>query len=165
MKFENELKINSIICHYNHKKYWRMRFKLYDEKLGRIKRKYYMLRLKKMEAYNCASLGVREKGGSVFCGEPHLPHGIRGIFISDYVKIGENATIFQQVTIGLKDYNHGLDQVPVIGDNVTIGAGAKVIGPIRIGNNVSIGANAVVTKDIPDNAVVVGNPGIIKKYK
>ena len=48
---------------------------------------------------------------------------------------------------------------PQLGDNVYIGPGAKIIGAIRIGNNVAIGANCVVTKDIPDNAVVVGIPG------
>ena len=89
----------------------------------------------------------------------------KGIFISDYVHVGKGATLFQQVTIGIKDYDHGLDKVPTLADNVTVGAGAKVLGPIKIGNNVTIGANAVVTKDIPDNAVVVGNPGKIIKYK
>lgn len=48
---------------------------------------------------------------------------------------------------------------PTVGDYVTIGAGAKLIGPIHIGNRVTIGANAVVTKDVPDGATVVGNPG------
>ena len=52
-----------------------------------------------------------------------------------------------------------------IGDNVVIGAGAKIIGNIKIGNNVTIGANSVVTKDIPSNAVVGGNPGKIISYK
>ncbi len=165
MKFENELKINSLVSHYNHKKYWKMRTRLYDKRLGKIKRKYYMFRIKRMEAFNCASLGARENGGSFFKEAPHVPHGIKGIFISDYVHIGKGATLFQQVTIGIKDYDHGLDKVPTLGDNVTVGAGAKVLGPIKIGNNVTIGANAVVTKDMPDNAVVVGNPGKIIKYK
>lgn len=165
MKFENELRINSKISHYNHKKYWKMRFRLHDENIGKIRRKYYMFRIKKMEAFNCSSLGARENGGSFFKEAPHVPHGIRGIFVSDYVKVGKGCTLFQQVTIGIKDYEHGLDKVPTIGNNVTIGAGAKVLGPIKVGDNVSIGANAVVTKDVPDNAVVVGNPGQIIKYK
>ena len=165
MKFKTEIKINSHISHYNHEKYWKMKERLLSGKIGKIKKYIYVYKMKKMEAFNCASLGTRENGGSFFEEVPHFPHGIKGIFISDYVHFGKQATIFQQVTVGLKDYEHGLDKVPKIGDNVIIGAGAKVLGPINIGNNVTIGANAVVTKDIPDNAVVVGNPGKIIKYK
>ena len=55
----------------------------------------------------------------------------------------------------------GVEKVPHIGDNVFIGAGAKILGDIKIGNNVKIGANAVVTKDVPDNCTVVGNPAVI----
>ena len=51
--------------------------------------------------------------------------------------------------------------IPIIGDNVFVGVGAVVVGKIKIGNNVQIGANAVVTKDVPDNAIVVGNPAYI----
>ena len=54
---------------------------------------------------------------------------------------------------------------PVIGDNVFIGTGAKIIGNITIGNNVLIGANAVVTKDVPDNCTVIGNPMIMFETK
>ena len=70
--------------------------------------------------------------------------------------IGSGCTIFHQVTIGsnlLEDTRH--PGAPVIGDNVYIGAGAKIIGGIKIGNNVRIGANCVVVTDIPDNATVV----------
>jgi len=155
------LKINSILSHYNHEKYWKMKFKMRDGKVGKIKSYIYAYKMKRMEAYNCAALGTRPGGGSYFKGMPHLPHGIKGIFVSDYVRIGEKCTIFHQVTIGIKDYDHGLDKVPIIGDNVIIGAGAKVLGPIKIGDNVKIGANAVVTKDVPSGATVVGNPGQI----
>lgn len=55
--------------------------------------------------------------------------------------------------------------VPTIGDNVTIYAGAKVIGNIKIGNNVTIGANSVVTNNVPDNAIVAGAPAKILRYK
>lgn len=64
--------------------------------------------------------------------------------------VGKNAVIWQQVTIGSSGGG-----TPWIGDNCQIGAGAKVLGGIRIGNNVTIGANAVVTKDVPDNCTVV----------
>lgn len=72
--------------------------------------------------------------------------------------IGSNCTLRQGVTIGNRKSQH---DVPVIGDNVDIGAGAKILGDIVIGNNVSIGANAVVLKDIPDNSVAVGVPAKI----
>lgn len=85
-----------------------------------------------------------------------FPHGITGIFVSHGAIIGENCTIFQQVTIGSNTiYDHPKNGAPHIGNNVYIGAGAKIIGNCRIGDNVRIGANCVVFNDIPDNATVV----------
>jgi len=75
-------------------------------------------------------------------------------------KIGKNCSIGQGVTIGSKGAGKS-NGWPTLGDNVYIGAGAKIIGNIVIGNNVSIGANAVVTKDIPDNCTAVGIPAKI----
>ena len=72
--------------------------------------------------------------------------------------IGRNCMIGQGVTIGGKS---GWYEVPVIGDNVHIHAGAKIIGPVRIGDNVEIGANCVVVKDVPSNCVVAGIPAQI----
>ena len=72
--------------------------------------------------------------------------------------VGKNCMIGQGVTIGGKS---GWYEVPVIGDNVIINAGAKVIGPVRIGDNVEIGANSVVVKDVPSNCVVAGIPARI----
>lgn len=79
------------------------------------------------------------------------------IVISPAAVIGNNCNISQGVTIGVAGTGEKRG-APVIGDNVYIGAGAKVIGKVTIGNNAAIGANAVVTKDVPDNAVVVGIP-------
>ncbi|GFZ31230.1 hypothetical protein CSC2_17560 [Clostridium zeae] len=85
-----------------------------------------------------------------------------GIILSEFAKIGDNCTIFHQVTIGMNEGNRKInDGVPQIGNNVYIGCGAKIIGGITIGDNVKIGANAVVTKNIPSNCTVVGNPAII----
>ena len=70
--------------------------------------------------------------------------------------IGRNCTILHNVTIGKTHKG-----VPMIGDNVTIGANSVIIGPIYVGNNVTIGAGSVVVKDIPDNVCVAGNPGRI----
>ena len=81
-----------------------------------------------------------------------------GVVVHPQVVIGKNCNISHQVTLGIA--NRGVRKgCPVIGDNVYIGPGAKVIGNIQIGNNVAIGANCVVTKDVPDNSVAVGVPG------
>lgn len=86
-----------------------------------------------------------------------------GITISAKAKIGKNCNISQLVTIGVS--GQGEKQgAPTIGDNVYIGPGAKLFGKIKIGNNVKIGANAVVHKDVPDNAIVVMDPGFSILY-
>lgn len=72
--------------------------------------------------------------------------------------VGNDCTIGTCVTIGGKS---GWYEVPIIGDNVQISSGVKILGPVRIGSNVVIGANAVVTKDVPDNCVVAGIPARI----
>ena len=82
-----------------------------------------------------------------------LPHGLHGVFISRYAQIGENCCIYQNVTIGEIDR-----KAPVIGNNCLIGAGAVIIGDIRIGDNVKIGAGAVVNTNVPDNYTVVSQP-------
>lgn len=82
-----------------------------------------------------------------------------GIFIHGSSRIGARCSIGQGVTIGTLGL--GKRGAPVIGDNVFIGAGAKVLGKITVGNNVKIGANAVVLKDVPDEATVVGIPARI----
>ncbi|MGA3394046.1 serine acetyltransferase [Lactiplantibacillus pentosus] len=83
-----------------------------------------------------------------------------GIIINGGVIIGENLILRHQVTIGNKGTN--LD-CPEIGDNVSIGAGAKIIGNIKIPSNSSIGANAVVTKTFDSPGILVGIPAILKK--
>lgn len=90
---------------------------------------------------------------------PGLKIGHYGnVVVNGRTRIGKNCEIQMGVNIGIHK-----GEVPVIGDNVYIGPGAKIFGGIRIGNNVSIGANAVINKDIPDNCVVVGVPGEIIK--
>ena len=88
-------------------------------------------------------------------------HGL-GCVINGKTVIGRNCNVFQNVTIGSR-WKDGECQgeSPVIGDNVLIGAGAVILGDIKVGNNVRIGANAVVIKDVPDNCTVVGNPASI----
>jgi serine O-acetyltransferase len=87
-----------------------------------------------------------------------------GIVIHGNAKIGNDCIIRHGVTIGNKNLDCPMD-APVIGNNVNIGAGAKIFGSVEIGNDVDIGANAVVINDIPDNAVAVGIPAKVIKIK
>lgn len=111
----------------------------------------------------CADIPLEAKIGENLT----LPHGPNGIFISRGALIGKNCVIFQQVTIGsntLKDSKK--KGAPVIGDNVYIGAGAKIIGNVVVGNNCRIGANAVVANDVPDNStIVLQHPRVIEKIE
>ncbi len=86
-----------------------------------------------------------------------------GIILHSEVEMGENCSIGSGVIIGTRGL--GVTGVPVIGNSVYVGTGAKILGGIRIGNNVRIGANAVVLKDILDNCTVVGVPGRIMEKK
>lgn len=79
-----------------------------------------------------------------------------GVVINGDATVKKDVIIRQQVTIGNKGINDS--RCPVINENVEIGAGAKIIGPIHIGKNSKIGANAVVTKSFPENSVLVGVP-------
>lgn len=83
-----------------------------------------------------------------------------GIVISGYAKFGDNCRIRNGVVVGLQRVDQPC--APAIGNNVDIGAGAKILGAITIGNNVAIGANAVVTQDVPDNSIAVGVPAVIR---
>lgn len=96
---------------------------------------------------------------SELAGIPCLPHGIQGIFISNEAKLGKDVVIFQQVTIGNNNLpGSKCPGSPHIGNNVYIGAGAKIIGGITVGDNCRIGANAVVYEDMPANSVAVCAP-------
>jgi serine O-acetyltransferase len=83
-----------------------------------------------------------------------------GIIISGYAKFGDNCRIRNGVVVGLSHVSEPC--APIIGNNVDIGTGAKVLGPILIGDNVVIGANAVVIRDVPSNSIAVGVPAVIK---
>lgn len=90
-----------------------------------------------------------------------IDHGM-GVVIGETTIIGDNCLLYQGVTLGGTGKDKG-KRHPTLGDNVMVGAGAKVLGPIRIGNNVKIAANAVVLKDIPDNCTAVGVPARIAR--
>jgi len=86
-----------------------------------------------------------------------------GIVVSGFARFGDNCRIRNGVVVGLSRVADPC--APQFGDNVDIGAGAKVLGNIRIGNNVLIGANAVVLTDVPDNSIAVGVPAVVKPRK
>src|SRR4030043_299094 len=90
-----------------------------------------------------------------------IDHGM-GVVMGETSEIGDNVTLYQGVTLGGTGKEKG-KRHPTVGNNVVIGAGAKVLGNIKIGDNSYIGSNAVVIKDVPDNSTVVGVPGRITK--
>ncbi len=92
-----------------------------------------------------------------------IPH-CGSIVVGGSAEIGKNCTILQGVTIGSNLFKSRFD-LAKIGNNVLIGAGAKIIGPVIIGDNVTIGANSVITKDVPSGVVVAGNPAKIISHK
>jgi len=86
-----------------------------------------------------------------------IDHGM-GVVIGETAEVGDNVTIYQGVTLGGTGKEKG-KRHPTIGNNVFIGAGAKILGSIKVGDNVKIGAGSVVTKPVPSNTTVVGVPG------
>ncbi len=91
-----------------------------------------------------------------------IDHGM-GVVIGETTEIGKNVTLYQGVTLGGTGLDRG-KRHPTLGDNVVVGAGAKVLGNIKIGNNVKIGAGSVVVHSVPDNCTVVGVPAeIVRK--
>lgn len=92
-----------------------------------------------------------------------IDHGM-GIVIGETTEIGDGVMLYHGVTLGGQVLTQ-TKRHPTIGNNVTIGAGAKVLGPITIGDNTAVGANAVVTKSIPANSIAVGIPAKVRERK
>ncbi len=92
-----------------------------------------------------------------------IDHGM-GVVIGETSEIGNNVTIYHMVTLGGispsidSDNQRNIKRHPTLKDNVVVGSGAQILGPVIVGENAKIGANAVVTKDVPENAVMVGIP-------
>jgi serine O-acetyltransferase len=86
-----------------------------------------------------------------------IDHG-SGVVIGETARIGDCVTLYQGVTLGGTGFQRG-KRHPTLGDNVTVGSGAKLLGPIAVGDGAKIGANTVVVEDVPPGATVVGNPG------
>ena len=107
--------------------------------------------------------GVEIHPGATLGRRFFIDHGM-GIVIGETAEIGDDCTIYHSVTLGGTSWTAG-KRHPTLGNHVVIGAGAKVLGPITVGDNSRIGSNAVVVKDVPDGATVIGIPGRIVQVK
>lgn len=141
----------------------------------------YQMNLRKAEYYrrNFARGGVfkllyiiyRRKLGywsmktGIFIGMNHVGYGLRIMHTGTILvngTIGRNCNLYGQVLLGqTKDFQH----IPTVGDNVSICSGSRIIGKVNVGNNVVVAPNAVVTHDVPDNAIVVGIPAKILRFR
>jgi serine O-acetyltransferase len=104
-----------------------------------------------------AVTGVEIHPAAKIGGEFFIDHG-SGVVIGETAEIGERVTLYQGVTLGGTGLQPG-KRHPTLGDNVTVGSGAKLLGPISVGDGAKIGANTVVIEDVPPASTVVGNPG------
>ncbi len=93
-------------------------------------------------------------------GEGLVLHNFSGVYLMPK-RIGKNCIVFQGVLVGHLRHSKGARSAPVIGDNVFLGAGCKILGDVTVGNNVVVGANSLVVTSVPDNCTVVGVPARI----
>ena len=89
-----------------------------------------------------------------------IDHGM-GVVIGETTEIGDDVMIYHGVTLGGRSLNQG-KRHPTIGNGVTVGAGAKVLGPLSIGDNSAVGANSVVTHDVPPDSIATGIPAVVR---
>ena len=104
-----------------------------------------------------ATTGVEIHPAAVIGREFFIDHGA-GVVIGETVEIGDRVTVYQGATLGGTGFARG-KRHPTVGDDVTIGSGAKLLGPVEIGSFSKVGANAVVVGDVPAHMTIVGNPG------
>ena len=122
-----------------------------------LKGHYFLARLINFHSYQRTGIDIHpgaKLGQGVF-----IDHGT-GVVIGETAEVGDDVTIYQGATLGGTGKDTG-KRHPTLGRGVTVGAGAKVLGPITLGNNVKVGAGAIVLKPVPDGCTVVGNPGRI----
>ena len=105
--------------------------------------------------------GVEIHPGATIGSGFFIDHGM-GVVIGETTEIGHHVTLFQGVTLGGTGKEHG-KRHPTLGDHVVIGAGAKILGNIKIGDYVKVGANSVVLRSVPSNSTVIGIPGKVVK--
>jgi serine O-acetyltransferase len=104
-----------------------------------------------------AVTGVEIHPAALIGDEFFIDHG-SGVVIGETAEIGDRVTLYQGVTLGGTGFHRG-KRHPTVSDDVTIGSGAKLLGPIEVGSCAKVGANSVVVSDVPANSTVVGNPG------
>jgi serine O-acetyltransferase len=107
-----------------------------------------------------AATGIEIHPGARLGRRMFIDHGM-GVVIGETTVVGDDVMLYHGVTLGGRSLNRG-KRHPTLGDRVTVGAGAKVLGPVWVGDDVQIGANAVVVKDVPTGAVAVGIPARIR---
>ena len=114
--------------------------------------------LPRVIAYTTRSVtGVEIHPAAEIGKEFFIDHG-SGVVIGETATVGDRVTLYQGVTLGGTGFQRG-KRHPTLGDNVTVGSGAKLLGPIAVGDGAKVGANTVVVEDVPPGATVVGNPG------
>ena len=114
--------------------------------------------LPRVIAYSTRAVtGVEIHPAAVIGREFFIDHGA-GVVIGETAVIGDRVTLYQGVTLGGTGFQRG-KRHPTLRDNVTVGSGAKLLGPIDVGAGAKVGANTVVVEDVPPGATVVGNPG------
>ena len=140
--------VKAVFFHYIAHKIWNIKFFLIARILSQLSRF-----LTGIEIHPAAKIGK-----NLF-----IDHGM-GVVIGETSEIGDNVTIYHGVTLGgISPAENSLKQVnlkrhPTIKNNVIIGSGAQILGPITVGNNARIGANTVILKNVPENGTMIGNP-------
>jgi len=107
-----------------------------------------------------AATGIEIHPGARLGQRMFIDHGM-GVVIGETAVVGDDVMLYHGVTLGGRSLNRG-KRHPTLGDRVTVGAGAKVLGPVWVGDDAQVGANAVVVKDVPAGAVAVGIPARIR---
>jgi len=123
---------------------WRWRLKLLARLLSQLTRWF---------------TGIEIHPGATIGNRFFIDHGM-GVVIGETAEIGDGCTLYHGVTLGGTSWERA-KRHPTLGENVVVGAGAKILGPITLGDNARVGSNSVVVKDVPANATVVGIPGRI----
>lgn len=119
-------------------------------------RKDFKLLARWISSFSRFISGIEIHPGAIIGKHFFIDHGM-GVVIGETARIGDNVTIYHQVTLGGTSFEKGIRH-PQIGNNVVIGAGAKLLGPIHIGDGARIGSNAVVVKNVENNATMIGVP-------
>ena len=138
----------SIVIHRFTHKLWQLKIPLIPRLLSHLNR---------------LATGIEIHPGAKIGKRVFIDHGM-GVVIGETSEIGDNVTIYHMATLGgispsiNSNEQRNIKRHPTLKDNVVVGSGAQILGPVTVGKNAKIGANAVVTKDVPENAVMVGIP-------